>query len=113
MTVHEHKKGQVIKASLRIASKFPFTGLFVLELRTLLRKNPDQRRRKNARDLVYLTFDGQGCAAAGVPNTVMGFTDVVPTVLRAGFIDGEHCHRVHKGHVVLPALMKFTVISEP
>ena len=84
-----------------------------MELRTLLRKNPEQRRRKKARDLVYLTFDGQGCAAAGVPNPVMGFTDVVPTVLRAGFIDGEHCHRVHKGHVVLPALMKFTVISEP
>lgn len=62
---------------------------------------------------MYLTFDGQGCAAAGIPDTVMGFTDVVPAVLCAGFIDGEQSQRVRKGHVVLPALMKLAVISEP
>ena len=62
---------------------------------------------------MYLTFDGQRCAAAGVPDTVVGFADVVPAVLCAGFVDGEQCQRVHKGHVVLPALMKLTVISKP
>lgn len=68
-------------------------SLFSLELVTLLRKN---QIRGKERCLVCLTFNSQGCAAAGVPNTIMGLTDIVPTVLSAGFIDGKQCHRINE-----------------
>lgn len=60
-----------------------------------------------------LTFHFQGCAAAGVTNAIMSFTDVVTTVLGTGLVDGKQCHGVHEGHVVFPAFVKFTVVPEP
>lgn len=60
-----------------------------------------------------LTFDGQRCAAAGVSHTVVGFTDIVSTVLSTGLIDGEQRHGINEGHAVFPTFVKLTVISEP